>query len=282
MTRLSNVTTKKADLGESTYRVGHNQFSTLNLTEFKALLLNFQQPVPAMPRQIFNAQQQTLDDSVDWTKNNAVTPVKNQAHCGSCWSFSTTGSLEGAYAIKNKKLLSFSEEQLVACDNTKDGGKDNGCNGGLMDNAFKWIEKNGGLCEESDYPYTSGAGKVSACNTTCKIVTGSKPTKWTDVAHDEKSLMAAVMQQPVSIAIEADQQSFQLYASGVLSGMCGTKLDHGVLVVGYGTAAGTDYWKVKNSWDTVWGMDGYVLLERGNPQSGGQCGILQSASFPNL
>jgi C1A family cysteine protease len=273
---------EKFAAGNSTFTVAHNQFSALNQTEFKDMVLKFPMPPPSNPKDVFTNELTELADSVDWTTKNAVTPIKNQAQCGSCWAFSTTGSLEGAYAIKNSKLVSFSEEQLVACDNAAGGGTDQGCNGGLMDNAFKWIEKNGGICTESEYPYTSGTGKVAACQKTCKTVAGSKPVKFTDVAHTENDLMGAVMKQPVSIAIEADQQSFQLYASGVLSGMCGTHLDHGVLAVGYGSAAGTNYWKVKNSWGTSWGMKGYVLLERGNPQSGGQCGILMSASFPTV
>ena len=116
----------------------------------------------------------------------------------------------------------------------------------------------------------------------CTPVPGSKITKFTDVDATEAAMASAVAQQPVSVAIEADQSSFQLYASGVITGECGTKLDHGVLAVGYGTVSGTDYWKVKNSWGASWGMKGYVLLERNNPQAGGQCGILKSASFPTI
>lgn len=147
-----------------------------------------------------------------------------------------------------------------------------------MDNAFSWIQSNGGICTEDDYAYT---GVDGTCSSSCSVVSGTSPS-FTDVAQSESALAAAVTQQPVSVAIEADQTAFQFYSSGVLTGSCGTNLDHGVLAVGYGTDSGTDYWKVKNSWGASWGMDGYINIEKGNSQSGGQCGILMSASYPTL
>lgn len=222
--------------------------------------------------------------SVDWVKNGAVTPVKDQGQCGSCWSFSTTGALEGAYFIARGILDSFSEQQLVDCDNRKNGGKDMGCNGGLMDNAFAWIEKNGGLCTEAAYPYTSGTTKTAGtCETTCSVVSNSKITKYMDVsASSDSAMMAALAQQPVSIAIEADQKDFQLYKSGVFTGACGTQLDHGVLAVGYGSLNGVDYYLVKNSWGTTWGDKGYIMLGRGSQYNSGsgQCGMLMQGSYP--
>ena len=231
----------------------------------------------------------TLPDSVDWVTNGAVTPVKNQGQCGSCWSFSTTGSLEGAFYLKTGTLDSFSEQQLVDCDNRQNKenkGTDMGCNGGLMDNAFSWIEKNNGLCTEDSYPYVSGTSTTAgSCQTSCEIVSGSEITSFTDVTPgSDEAMMTALSQQPVSIAIEADQKDFQLYKSGVFTGSCGTNLDHGVLAVGYGTSDGTDFYKVKNSWGTTWGDDGYILLGRGDDfnKGSGQCGMLLSASYPEV
>jgi hypothetical protein len=228
----------------------------------------------------------SLPESVNWVEKGSVTPVKDQGQCGSCWSFSTTGALEGAYVNKNGNLVSFSEQELVDCDNRKNGGKDMGCNGGLMDNAFSWIEKNGGLCVESAYPYTSGTTKTAGtCETTCTPMEGSKIVNFVDVSQkSDTAMMTALSMQPVSIAIEADQKDFQLYKSGVFTGDCGTNLDHGVLAVGYGTLDGEDYYLVKNSWATTWGDNGYIRLGRGSKYNSGagQCGMLMQASYPVL
>jgi C1A family cysteine protease len=182
-------------------------------------------------------------------------------------------------------LKSFSEQNLVDCDNRKNGGTDMGCNGGLMDSAFSWVKKNGGICSEADYPYYSGTTKsAGTCDQSkCTKDANVAPKSYTDVTpNSDSAMMSALVQQPVSIAIEADQAAFQLYKSGVFTASCGTNLDHGVLAVGYGTLDGTDYYKVKNSWGTSWGMDGYILLERGVSQKEGQCGMLAEPSYPNL
>jgi C1A family cysteine protease len=226
----------------------------------------------------------SLPSSIDWTANRAVTPVKDQGQCGSCWSFSTTGALEGAYAIITGNLASFSEQQLVDCDTLGNGGRDHGCNGGLMENAFNWISKNNGLCLESDYPYISGTTKTAGkCDKSCKNLAGSDVVKYIDVEPaSDSAFMTALAKQPVSVAIEADQREFQLYKSGVFTGTCGTNLDHGVLAVGYGTEAGNEYYKVKNSWSATWGEGGYIRIGRGANYNGGkgQCGILLQASYP--
>jgi hypothetical protein len=218
-----------------------------------------------------------LPASVDWVAAGAVTPVKNQGQCGSCWSFSTTGAVEGAWFLKNGTLVSLSEQQLVDCS----GPEGNmGCNGGMMDYAFEYIVKNGGLCSEASYPYTSAGGANGTCHV-CEPV--AHLAGYVDVQpNNETALMAAVAQQPVSVAVEADGLDWQFYFGGVVTDACGTNLDHGVLVVGYGTdATAGDYWKVKNSWGASWGEQGYIRLGRGAKFAPhGQCGILMDPSYP--
>jgi len=264
------------------YTKGINQFTHLTFAEFtEEVHLGATRPYN-LRRNSENVHKEpanpsTLPASVDWSALGAVTPVKNQGSCGSCWSFSATGGLEGAYFLKYGKLLSFSEQELVSCDNT-----DSGCNGGWMDNAFAWVTNNGGLTTEDQYPYTSGTTQASG---TCQrtgytLVPEVAPKSFTDVtAGSVTALMSAVAQQPVSIAIQANQLAFQSYSGGVLTGRCGKNLDHGVLAVGYGTLNGVDYWKVKNSWGTSWGEAGYILIER---SSADLCGVLDAASYPNL
>jgi len=218
--------------------------------------------------------------SVDWTTKGVVTPVKNQGQCGSCWAFSTTGSLECNYAIQKGTLNSLSEQQLVDCAPVTDGCL--GCNGGQMDGAFKYVEKNGGLCAEREYAYEAKNGqcKSSTCGTKYNANAG-----YQDVTADSAmSLETAVAQGCVSVAIEADQTAFQHYSSGVLTGNCGTSLDHGVLVVGYGTSGSDEYWKVKNSWGESWGQQGYVNICRDCNKNGknGECGILMQPSYPKF
>jgi len=259
---------------DTSYKLGHNEFSAMSWEEFKQFMHLAEystNPFANKTRNEVTLDASAAPASIDWTTKGAVTPVKNQGQCGSCWAFSTTGSTEGAYAIASGNLVSLSEQMLVSCDKV-----DSGCNGGLMDNAFGWIKSNGGICTESSYPYTSSTGSTGTCKSTCSpqvTLTGH-----TDVASkDETSLKAAVANQPVSVAIEADKSAFQLYKSGVLdSSSCGTNLDHGVLVVGYGTLDGKDYWKVKNSWGASWGLNGYVLMAEGK----NMCGISQQPSYP--
>jgi len=262
--------------GDHTYTLGHNQFSDMDFEEFKAMYLGYQRPTTSEPRTIayeLRDQVAAAPASIDWTTQGAVTAVKDQGQCGSCWAFSTTGSVEGANFLKTGKLVSLSEQDLVDCDYGL--FKNMGCNGGLMDKAFTYVASTG-LCTEADYPYKAAKG---TCNTSCTKAV--KISSHKDVpANDEASLMAAVATTPVSVAIEADTSVFQLYKSGVLtSSACGTTLDHGVLVVGYGTDAGQDYWKVKNSWAATWGESGYIRIAR-NTGGAGICGIASQPSYP--
>uniref|UniRef100_A0A7S3G7G8 Uncharacterized protein n=1 Tax=Palpitomonas bilix TaxID=652834 RepID=A0A7S3G7G8_9EUKA len=248
-----------------------NEFADLTQDEFKKAYLGFQlKSIPTKGAPKVNSNPSN-DIDIDWRKKGAVTPVKNQGQCGSCWSFSTTGSIEGAYAIKTGDLVSFSEQQLVDCSGSYGN---NGCNGGLMDNAFQYVEKYG-LEKESDYPYTAQDG--SCQYDASKVVAGSKVSSYTDAAQNAQSVMDLLQKGPVSVAIEADQFAFQFYSSGVLTGACGTNLDHGVLVVGAGSDNGQDFWILKNSWSASWGEAGYIRIARGDSD---ECGVNLSASQP--
>merc|ERR1712166_938125 len=252
------------------YTVGVNQFADMTKTEYKRTMLGYN-----ALRKPANLVTEKLDEtaapvSVDWTTKGAVTPVKDQGQCGSCWAFSTTGSVEGRTQIKNGKLVSLSEQELMSCA-SKYGNQ--GCNGGLMDDGFKFIEAEG-LELESSYQYQHVTG---SCNNVRRdLHDGINPgvvTSFKDVAaNSQTQLMAAVAEGPVSVAIEADQSGFGFCKSGVFSGTCGTNLDHGVLVVGYGTDGGKDYWKVKNSWGATWGDAGYIKMVR-TASGAGICGI---------
>jgi C1A family cysteine protease len=234
----------------NTYTVGVNQFSDWTAAEYKNILGYKPQAAANKNYEILDTT--TAPKAVDWRKAGAVNAPKNQGQCGSCWAFSTAAALEGAHFVKSKKLVSLSEQQLVDC--SKDN---NGCNGGSMDLAFEY-SKTSPLQTEAGYPYT---GVDGTCNYQ-KVNGIVRATGFSDVApNDNKQLKAAVAKTPVSIAIEADQTSFQGYQGGVLnSKSCGTQLDHGVIIVGYGTEGTQDYWIVRNSWGAGWGESGYIRI----------------------
>lgn len=253
------------------YELGINQFMHLTQDEFTSIYSR-----PSSSPKNRNPHIRTTyeyPESIDWVSQGAVTPVKNQGACGSCWAFAAVGALESAYFLKTGTLVRFSEQQLVDCDKM-----DQGCNGGLMNTAFTFIKNNSGLCREDSYLYT---GKPFMCKF-CLPEPGSTVLQYIDVAPDEEALQEAVSKQPVAVGIEADQLLFQFYRKGVLTGPCGNNLDHGVLITGYGEKDGVKYWQVKNSWGAKWGDNGYIYIERGKQVKGGQCGILQAASYPVL
>jgi len=259
-----------------TYTLGETPFTDLSSEEFKATYVNgYKSPEQQLGDLPYLGEHEGVESSgsVDWTTKGAVTPVKNQGQCGSCWSFSTTGGLEGAWQISAGQLTSMSEQQFVDCDKSSMG-----CNGGSMATAFSWAEGQDILTEAS-YPYTAKDGTCKTSGTTAIPkggVTGYKSVGSLFFKATTEKMQSAIDQQPVSIAIQADQASFQHYTSGILSEACGTQLDHGVLAVGYNSADG--YWLVKNSWGSSWGEKGYIRLT----QTGNECGILNQPVYPQV
>eukprot|EP00301_Raphidiophrys_heterophryoidea_P005268 c12233_g1_i1.p1 GENE.c12233_g1_i1~~c12233_g1_i1.p1 ORF type:complete len:342 (-),score=86.54 c12233_g1_i1:99-1082(-) len=252
------------------YTLAMNKFGDMPFEEFHAKYTGFNglRHRYIRSQNIADLSHVEIPDSIDWQTNGAVTPVKDQGQCGSCWSFSSTGAIEGAWFVAKGQLVNLSEQQLMDCSKPEGNAS---CEGGWMDSAFEFVISNKGICSEASYPYT--ATDHDSCQSCASVATISK---YSDVAQSEDALQQAVAQQPVAIAIEADQSAFQFYSSGVLTGTCGQNLDHGVLAVGYGTLNGVAYWKVKNSWGSTWGAEGFILIERGTDE----CGIHNAASFP--
>jgi len=289
---------------EPKFTLGHNEFSDLTSDEFAQRfslgkynigaevskhvvqnLINNKAEIRTarhLNEEAYQEQPLELPDYVNWTTLGGVTPVKNQGACGSCWAFSTTGALEGAKFVRTGELVALSEQNLLDCDH-----KDLGCRGGLMDNAFKFDEKTGGLCSELDYPYQARQGSV--CNPmNCTDVPGTIVSTFYDVPPGKtKALVAAIAMQPISVAIQANQFVFQFYKGGVLDDdSCGNagQLDHGVLAVGYGSDLETNepYFVVKNSWGDSWGENGFIRLSRKSKNDYGMCAILKMASYPEV
>jgi C1A family cysteine protease len=253
---------------ESTFTLGHNKFSTWTDAEYKRILGYKESIIPQAPAETFDESNYQAAASVDWRNHNAVTPIKDQGQCGSCWAFSSTGCMEGANAIKNGSLVSLAEQQFVSCVTLCFG-----CNGGNYGIVFSRYSPKNPSYGESAWPYTATNG---TCSPPSGSTTGISMSGGTAVTTNSKTaMMAALEQQPVSVSIEADKSVFQSYQSGVFSSsQCGTSLDHAVLLVGYstGTSEG-DYFILKNSWGTSWGDAGYMKLGMEANGTDGYCGV---------
>ncbi|KAL5096890.1 hypothetical protein RYX36_001217 [Vicia faba] len=257
------------------HRLGLNRFADMSNEEFKNKFISKVKKPISKRRHVKGETCEDAPYSFDWRKKGAVTGVKDQGNCGSCWSFSSTGAIEGVNAIVTEDLISLSEQELVDCDTTNDG-----CDGGYMDYAFEWVINNGGIDTEANYPYTGVDGTCNVTKEETQVVTIEG---YTDVAQSDSALLCATAKQPISVAIDGSSLDFQLYTSGVYDGDCSSNpddIDHAVLIVGYGSDGDEDYWIVKNSWGTSWGMEGYIYIRRNTNLTYGVCAINYMASYP--
>jgi len=289
-----NYINKENAKGTNTFTLGITQFSAMTNDEFRALqTLN----VKDMPQNKGNFKRKTLKPtkeqlaklpkSHDWRDENAVTEVKNQGSCGSCWSFSTAGALEGSVAIKTGVLANLSEQNLLDCDHGN-----NRCHGGWMDNAFMWVNENG-LCSDVSYPYACSSGSSNKCEDSkenphckdCKLaIQPGEVQGFIDITpEDPEEFKYGLTENPLAVAIEAGSRTFQHYRTGILpTGTCGHNLNHGVLAVAYGEEKGMGYFTIKNSWGADWGESGYIRIQStgADVPREGTCGILLASSYP--
>ncbi|XP_075139257.1 cathepsin S-like [Leptodactylus fuscus] len=264
--------------GLHSYTVGINHLADLASAEARKQLSGLIVPPGAVRKKFFsntNARNTTLPPSVDWRDKGAVTEVKDQGACGSCWAFSAVGALEGQLKIKTGTLVSLSPQNLVDCS-SKYGSA--GCNGGFMTQAFQYVIANNGIDSDTSYPYHGTTGQCGY-NPSNRAATCAQYSL-IHSGHEDilKQLVATI--GPISVAIDAGHQSFYLYQSGIYNDpACTQTVNHAVLVVGYGTHNGQDYWIVKNSWGVNWGESGYVRMAR---NQGNMCSIATYQCYPHM
>ncbi|OMJ81321.1 hypothetical protein SteCoe_18244 [Stentor coeruleus] len=266
------------NLENHSWTLAANFFSDLTFEEFSNIQLDKSLNDETNENPDFNIlssneKSLNLPNSIDWRAKNAVTPIKNQQSCGCGWAFATTASVEGAWKINGHPLISMSEQQLVDCSSSY-GNK--GCTSGTIVNALKYVQANG-LANETAYPYTAS---TKLCSKSKAALVVAKISSYNSVqSSSSNSLMTAIVNQPIAVAVDANPTYWQFYSSGVIDGNCGTTINHNVLVVGYFTIAGqTPYYVCKNSWGPSWGMSGYVQISIVDGL--GTCGIQTSPAYP--
>ncbi|XP_028769812.1 ervatamin-B-like [Neltuma alba] len=271
------VTNPKRSNSSGAYRLGLNKFADMSPEEFKRVYLHpLEVPTtiaPGTSRSGHTQQNNSCENapsSMDWRQKRVVTPVKNQKKCGSCWAFA---AIESVNAIRTGELVRLSEQELVDCDLT-----DHDCSGGLPVKAFKWVVQNGGLSKEDDYPYVREKGYCKAEKQSVVKINGYEGVEQTDDA-----LLCAIANHPITVGLDATPLRF--YQGGIIDGEncpMGTQPNHAVLIVGYDSKDGKDYWIVKNSWGEDWGMNGYFMIQRNSNAPNGVCSINTAASYPTI
>lgn len=276
---LINNHNKEFSMGLSSYTMGLNQFTDMTNDEYRNLMLTYKPNTGTTGASEFPVFSKPLPKSVDWKAEGYVTEVGNQGQCGSCWAYTATGALEGQHKKKTGVLVDLSEQNLMDCSQ-KLGNQ--GCEGGFMDYAFKYVKQNGGIDTEQSYPYNLTNPGTYTCRYR-KSDSGATCTGYVDLPKgNEKSLQEAVaFIGPISGAVDASHIGFQMYKSGVYDDQhcSSTIVDHSLVVVGYGVENGKEYYNCKNSWGTSWGDQGYIKMVRNKKN---QCGIASTASYPTM
>ena len=259
-------------LGKISYRKAVNKFSDMTSTELKRFYtgLKIEKPTGVYEKRVVIKPKKPIGDEMDWRDEGAVTPVKNQGKCGSCYAFSVTGALEGQHSIKSGRLMSLSEQQIIDCSGQK------GCQSGWMGPVYNYIAQNGGIESEDSYPYWANDNGECQFNYKFAVTTDTGYQQLLACEINLKNAVATI--GPLSAAIfMAD--SFYHYSGGIYNEpYCIGDFDHAVLVVGFGSDKGNDYWLVKNSWGTDWGENGYIKMSR---NKNNQCGIASYVTFPS-